>query len=130
VLQNGSRQGLVFGHPDDGHGVSPIHERLRRLGEGLEGPGPDGQDSPAGVQQHQLLAFHGGEVAVQSFLHRLLFAFPQAHGGGCLRDAVVGLELVLRHRARVDGIDEGQELVADVAVGVVQDGPVDEVSPV
>ncbi len=121
---------LVAGQADHRHGVPPVDEILRRPAEILQGPGPDREDAPAGVEQHEFFPRHRGEISEEPLLHRLLLPFLQAQPRGRLGDVRKGSKLIFRHGRRLDGVHEGQELVADVAVGVVQDGPVDKIAPV
>ena len=95
-----------------------------------QGPGPDGQDAPARVEQHQFFARNGGEIAEQP-----LAIVPSSPSCRRIAGASFGTSskepiLFLGTVVRFDGVHEGQELVADVAIGVVQDGPVDEIAPV
>ena len=95
-------------------------------------PSADGQQAATGVHQHPLRRGHQGRVVAAQGLGIVAQLAGRKHQrqtavGG---HGVHGHTFAARAVAGTNGIDQGQELLADVAIGVVGNGRVHERAPV
>ena len=125
---DGLGQGLVFRQTDDANRASFL---AQAFGQGRVmrcRPGADRQQPPACVKQHPLGRAHEHRmVAVQGLGEAGHVAMAEMHLQARVQRFVVQHHgLGARHGVALQGIDQGHELQADVAIGVVGNGRVEK----
>ena len=126
------RQRLVFGQANHRHGVTLLAQSACQFGVMRRRPSADGQQAATGVHQHPLRRGHQGRVVAAQGLGIVAQLAGRKHQrqtavGG---HGVHGHAFAARRVARANRIDQGQKLLADVAIRVVGNGRVHERAPV
>ena len=118
VVEHGLAERLVALEADDTNRITLLKEMIGYAVIVLEWPGTDGQNTAAWVDQHQRFAGNGREIRFESGRFAGDFTFvkdqDRRHNGLIGRQGFAG-----RMGGRVNRVDHGQQLMAQVTVGVV-----------